>query len=199
MSIEQTPPLLQLLLNSVLLSLGCLLLLGRLGTRSTHLGNQISALLQQGKELSTARRSGQLDAAWETRLLPLKRYLRQLQRRQRLVHNSQVAVHYALLLSIGSTFLLSLRSLLEIDGLVSLSLGLFVLSVAVLLIGIGCALIELHQVELHQVDRFRADELANLLITESHNPRRATSRTRATRRDKRSQRSRSPIRARRVS
>lgn len=196
MSIEQTPPLLQLLLNSVLLSLGCLLSLGRFSTRSTYLDNQISALLQQGNELSTARRSGQLDAAWETRLLPLKRYLRQLQRRQRLVHNSQVAVHYALLLSIGSTFLLSLRSLLEVDGLVSLSLGLFVLSVAALLVGAGCALIELHHVELQHVDRFRADELANLLISESRNPQQAASRTRATRQDKRSRRSRSSMRAR---
>lgn len=149
MSIDQTTQLIQLTLNSVLLLASCALLSHRLGVR--HLA--IEERLQ-----TTMRQYAVMEAKPSDRFLQTKKQLRQLQHRHRLTHYSLVTIHLALLLSLASTLTLSLRMLLPLDWLVIVALGLFCLSLAVLLVGVALTLIDLYT-----CDRALWDEVALLL------------------------------------
>lgn len=118
MSLAQTSQLLQLLLNSALLTVVCALLWLGVSCRQSAIATQLNQLPTTVSLLHRHR-------------------LRQQYHRH---YQSRVALHWALLLSLGNSLTLGLRTLIPWDGLIPLSLGLFVLSVAGLLIGLGITL-----------------------------------------------------------
>lgn len=138
MSVEQTSQLLHLILNALLLMTGCVLLLGRLGNRQVALEARIETIAQHWHT--------PIDAGTQLRdrRLSLRKTLRQLQQRHRVVRSSVLAVYHALLLAFASLLLLALRTLLPIDGFISASLVLFVLSLLLLLFSVGLTLLDLH-------------------------------------------------------
>jgi len=77
----------------------------------------------------------------------VKKALRQLQHRYTMLHFSLLAAHYALLFAVASTFVLALRTLVNLEPLIAIALTLFVLSMATLLLAIGLTLIDLHHSE----------------------------------------------------
>lgn len=150
MSIEQTSQLLQLILNSVLLLLGCILLLNWLGLRQAAIEEQQNRFMHQGAELLESDRAGGSrgsSALAENRWLQIRKYLRQLQQRYQILQASLLAAHSALVLAIGSTLTLALRTLLNLDWLIPLSLSLFVVAVVVLLGSVLLVLVELYQTD----------------------------------------------------
>jgi hypothetical protein len=165
MSVEQTTQLIQLILNSVLMTVACALALSRLGTRHTSIEEKLqtanqwyTSLLETGKEVRVADGSASFR---EVRLFQAKKSLRRLQRRYTVTHYSLLATHYALLFSIGSIFTMTLRALINADWLIVAALGLFVVGVACLLLGIGLTLIDLHSSDLHLLE-----EVQGMLTTD---------------------------------
>ena len=140
MSVEQTPQLIQLILNSVLLTVACALSLGRLGMGQSAIEERL--------QLATRRYTELLDAGEPNtpsqKLLQSKKSRHHLQRHRRLTHSSLLATNYALLFSIISLLVMSLRALVQGDWLIVLALGLFVVSAGLLLVGIGLTLLDLH-------------------------------------------------------
>jgi hypothetical protein len=65
---------------------------------------------------------------------------------------------YALLCGIASTLALAMRTLIDLEWLVPISLGLFMFGVTLLLLGVILAL-----VDLHSADRSLWDEISHLL------------------------------------
>lgn len=176
MSIEQTSQLLQLILNSMLLILGCILLLSQFSMRRTGIEEQWQNLVRQGAELRELENRGWARghfAGAENRLLQVKKQLRQMQQRYQTLHLGCLAVHYALGLAIGSALTLALRTLLPLDWLIPLSLSLFVISVVVLLWSVVLIL-----VDLHKTDRPLREELTDHLSLHREEPTRPSSRPR---------------------
>jgi hypothetical protein len=116
---------------------GCVLLLGRLSNRQTALEAKIETIAQHWHSPAAGTQL-------RDRQLSLRKGLRQLQQRHRVVRSSVLAVYYALWLAFASLFLLALRTLLPIDGLISASLVLFVLSLVLLLFSVSLTLLDLH-------------------------------------------------------
>ncbi|UBF24741.1 DUF2721 domain-containing protein [Kovacikia minuta CCNUW1] len=152
MSVEQTTQLIQLILNSVLMTVACGLAVGRLGARHATTEEQLrtanhwfASLLEAGNEIKSADRDSPLR---DVRLFQVKKFLRRQQRRYAVTHFSLLAACYALLFSIGSIFVMTLRALINADWLIVVALGLFVVSVAFLLLGIGLTLVDLHSSDL---------------------------------------------------
>jgi hypothetical protein len=165
MSVEQTTQLIQLILNSVLMTVACALALSRLGTRHTFIEEKLqtanqwyTSLLETEKEVRAADGGASFR---EVRLFQAKKSLRRLQRRYTVTHYSLLATHYALLFSIGSIFTMTLRALINADWLIVAALGLFVVGVACLLLGIGLTLIDLHSSDLHLLE-----EVQGMLTTD---------------------------------
>lgn len=141
MSVEQTTQLLQLVLNSVLLMAACVLLLGRVETRSSVINDRLLTLNRQW--IDWMERGEGREPGKDNRLHSRKQ-VRQLQRRCQIVHYSLVSLYYALALSGISTLLLALKLLITVDWLIPLALGAFVIGVVVLLLGVGLTLFDLH-------------------------------------------------------
>ena len=123
MSIEQTAQLIQLVLNSMLMLVGCALVSNRLGMRHSILVDRLQSLMAQYTDLLEAEAAlpPGLPFTSDPHLILAKKQLRQLQSRYTLTYSSLLAVHAALLLAIGNVFLLSLRSLLDLDWLIPLA------------------------------------------------------------------------------
>lgn len=159
MSVEQTTQLIQLILNSVLMMVGCALLLSRISLRQADLEERLQAANRQCSDLfSSEKRSDRHGIDRSTRVLQAKKHLRQLQYRYKVLRYGALAESYALLCAIASTLALSLRTLINLEWLVPLSLGLFVLGVTLLLLGGGLTLIDLHT-----ADRSLWEEITSLL------------------------------------
>ena len=162
MSVEQTTQLIQLILNSVLMMVACALLLSRIMLRQTALEESLQAanrqcveLLGLGQErLSEGKGSDRLTS----RLLQAKKQLRQLQHRYKVMRYSVLANAYALMCAIASTLSLALRTVINLEWLVPISLGVFVFGVTLLLLGVCLMLIDLHT-----ADRALWDEITSLL------------------------------------
>lgn len=138
MSVEHTTQLIQLILNSVLMVLSCALVLGRLGARSDEVEARLQLLKRQCLELLSL-------SSWRSEsLVQLKKQLRQLQYRYRWLSYGVFWANYALLLAIASTMLLSLRTLIEFEWLVVVSLVAFAAGIGLLFLAIGCGLVDLH-------------------------------------------------------
>jgi hypothetical protein len=61
-----------------------------------------------------------------------------------MTHYSLLATYYAFLFSAISTFIVTLRTLINADWLIVIALRLFIVSVAGLLLGVGLAVVDLH-------------------------------------------------------
>ncbi|MCL6436026.1 MAG: DUF2721 domain-containing protein [Leptolyngbyaceae cyanobacterium HOT.MB2.61] len=151
MSVEQTTQLIQLILNSVLLTVACALALGRLGIRQATVEEHLKAASRHYSDLLELR--GEMEGngkvlPLQSRLNQAKKALRQLQQRYQVLHQSLLATHYAFLFAVISTFMMALRALVNADWLITLAIGLFVVSVSVLLLGVGWTLVEIHHSKL---------------------------------------------------
>ena len=162
MSVEQTTQLIQLILNSVLMTIACALLLNRIALRQTALEESLQATNRQCLELLSLGSDRLSEAKGSdrstSRILQAKKHLRQLQHRYKVVQYSVLATAYALICAIASTLSLALRTLINLEWLVPISLGLFVFGVTLLLIGVGLMLLDLHT-----ADRALWDEITSLL------------------------------------
>lgn len=194
MSIEQTAQLIQLILNSMLMLVGCALVSNRLGMRHSILVDRLQVVMNQYSELLEADvpLSPGLPFASDSSLLLAKKHLRQLQNRYILTYSSLLAVHAALLLAIGNVFLLSLRSLLDLDWLLPLALTVFIAGIASLLLGVGLTL-----VDLQTVDRALWQEVRELLnLGRVNEPLQSSPRVRSrTARSRRVTKEKPPLRA----
>lgn len=151
MSVEQTTQLIQLILNSVLLMVVCVIALGRLGVRQASLEETLKATTRQYATLWQVAREAkgsQQRSSFQHRLVQAKKVLRQQQQHYLLSYYSLLATYYAFLFSIFSIFTLTLRTLIQGDWLIGFALGLFMVSVTGLLAGVGLTLVELHNSKL---------------------------------------------------
>lgn len=156
MSVEQTSQLIQLILNSVLMSVACALVVGSLTARHGTINDQLQALSRKDEE---EVRVGRSNSALElSRSRSQRHQLRRLQYRYQISRYSVIAAYYALLFCIVSCLALTLRGIIQWNVLISLALGLFVLGVATLLLAIGLTLIDWHL-----GDRPLLDEATRLL------------------------------------
>ncbi len=136
MSVEQTTQLIQLILNSVLMSVACALMLSSVTARHAAIGDRLEES-RQDERLNT-----NLD---RTRHSPLsRRQLRRLQQRYSISRYSVLTAYYALLFSTLSCFALAVRGILDWNWLISVALGIFVFGTAALLVSVGLMLIEIH-------------------------------------------------------
>lgn len=163
MSVEQTTQLIQLILNSLLMTLACALLLSRISFRQTALEEGLQAARQCIERLGLGS-EGTGGDRYTGRVLQAKKHLRQLQHRYKVVRYSVLANAYALMCAIASTLILALRTLINLEWLVPISLGLFVFGVTLLLLGVGLMLLDLHT-----ADRALWDEVTSLLTGKPDN------------------------------
>ncbi|MBM0740558.1 DUF2721 domain-containing protein [Phormidium sp. CLA17] len=136
MSVEQTTQLIQLILNSVLMSVTCALVLSGLTVRHAGIGDRLEDSYQDDR-LKT-----NLDPARYHSLT--RRQLRRLQQRYSISRYSVLTAYYALFFSALSCFALALRGILDWNWLISVALGIFVLGIAALLVAVGLTLMEIH-------------------------------------------------------
>jgi Protein of unknown function (DUF2721) len=137
MTVEQTSQLIQLILNSVLMVTACVIVLGVLLLRHTAVNNRLQQMNQEYFQLLS--NAVTLRGA---RLLQIKAQLQHLRQRYRTSHHSLLSVYYALILLVISTFLVALRTMVDWQGLITISLVFFTLGVGVLLLSVGWALLD---------------------------------------------------------
>lgn len=141
MNIAQTSQLIQLILNSVVMVVACVLLLNGLLRRQLALGDRLQQLRHQ--YLNGIRAAGVCTEPLEH----LKHQIQQLQRQTQLAQQGVLAVHYALLFLLGSAFAIAFRTLIAADELIRIALVLFVLGTGVLLLSVGLTLCDLHSTD----------------------------------------------------
>ncbi len=149
MSVEQTTQLIQLILNSVLMSVACALLLGGLTAHHAAIAHQLQLLTQRGLDGTDSRWRSEsaLDLSGNPSGNPsgnLRRQLQLAQYRYRLSRYSVLSAYYALLFAIISCFALTIRGMLDWNWLIPFALALFVLGVSTLLVAVGLTLIDFH-------------------------------------------------------
>ncbi|HEY9617864.1 MAG TPA: DUF2721 domain-containing protein [Microcoleaceae cyanobacterium] len=142
MSVEQSTQLIQLILNSILISVACALVLGGLTARQAALEERLQLLARQYSDYAEQFESGA--GLRSDRLGYVKKALRQVQYRYQISHYSVLAVHYALLFSIISVLILAFRTAINMDWLIPIALACFILGIAIMLLGVGLTLIDLH-------------------------------------------------------
>jgi hypothetical protein len=137
MTVEQTSQLIQLILNSVLMVTACVIVLGVLLVRHTAVNNRLQQMNQEYFQLLS-----NAVALRGARLLQIKAQLQHLRQRYRVSHHSLLSVYYALILLVVNTFLLALRTMVNWQGLITISLVFFTLGVGILLLSVGWALLD---------------------------------------------------------
>lgn len=162
MSVDQTSQLIQLVLNSVLMAIACSLVLLAIMTRQTATDQQLRRLNRDAQTLFDgidplreafiaedvflgASRHYLPFSVRRERANQLKQQRKHLQQRHRMTQTSILATYTALLLLLSNTGLLALRTLLNWDWLVTLSLYLFTAGTLVFLLSIGLALLDLYR------------------------------------------------------
>ncbi|MDX2240945.1 MAG: DUF2721 domain-containing protein [Leptolyngbyaceae cyanobacterium bins.302] len=159
MSVEQTTQLIQLILNSVLMSVACALVLGGLTTRHAKIHQQLHNINQP--EFSSeiegwqSKRGSHLH---RSQISQVRNRIKRLRYRYQISRYSVLSGYYALLFAIVSCFALVLRGIMNWNGLIPIALGLFVISIATLLVSIGLTL-----VDWHLSDRALLEEVQQLL------------------------------------
>jgi hypothetical protein len=159
MSVEQTTQLLQLILNSVLMSVVCAVLVGGLTIRHGNIRQQLQGF--HAADLSAGGESWHGTAITElpsSRLNHLRLQIKRLRYRYQVSRYSVLSAYYALFFSLLSCFVLVLRGLVEWNGLIPVALGLFVIGIATLLVAIGLTLMDWHL-----SDRALLEEVQKLL------------------------------------
>lgn len=161
MSVDQTSQLIQLVLNSVLMAIACGLVLLAMLTRHTAIYQQLRLLSRDVQTLLDG-----IDPLWDAfisedvfpsasrhylppstrreRANQLKAQQHYLRQRYRLTQTSILATYGALLLLLINTGLLALRTLINWDWLVKISLYLFTAGTVVFLLGVGLALADIY-------------------------------------------------------
>jgi hypothetical protein len=145
MSVEHTTQLIQLILNSALMVLGCALLLGRVVQRQEAIETYLINLKQRCETQASP-----LDNS-----LRIRKQLRSLQQRFQLLQRGATSAYAALLGAIASTFLLALRALLPFEFLIPVSLVCFTFGVAALLVAVCCMLLDLHHAQRSLMEELR--------------------------------------------
>jgi len=144
MSVEQTTQLIQLILNSVLMSVACALVLGGLTARHAGISQQLQTIQRPEQDLNPE--IGQPDSLlmFRERVTYLRGQRRRLRYRQQILRYSVLSAYYALFLSVLSCLVLVLRGIMDWNGLIPIALGMFVIGVATLLVAVGLTLIDWH-------------------------------------------------------
>ena len=137
MSVEQTTQLIQLILNSVLMSVACAVVLSGLTARYTALSQQLQVHHQTQRHPAPPGPTP-LPVAYH------RTALRHLRLRYTLNRYGVLAGYYALFLAVCSCFILTLRGLLNWNSLIPIALGCFVLGMATLLLALGLTLVDWH-------------------------------------------------------
>ena len=114
MSVEQTTQLIQLILNSVLMIVACAFILAGLLLRRSALEQRLQTTSLEYYQVLHLAYGSQGD-----RLLLLKKQLRHLQQQVKLAQNSTIAIHYAFMVFVASTFALALRSVWDASWLIT--------------------------------------------------------------------------------
>ncbi len=140
MSVEQTTQLIQLILNSVLMIVACAFILAGLLLRRSALEYRLQTTSLEYCQVLHLAYESQGD-----RLLLLKKQLRHLQQQVKLSQKGTIAIHYAFLVFVASTFTLSLRTVLDATWLITTALALFVVGIGILLLSVTLLLLDLHQ------------------------------------------------------
>lgn len=141
MSVEQTTQLIQLILNSVLMSVACALVLGGLTARHAAIGQQIQHRRWEGQDSAELSSLGMVTPG---RQRQSRKQRQQLRYRYQLARYSVLSAYYALLFSGLSCFILVIRGMVDWNLLIPVSLGFFVIGVATLLVAVGLTLIDWH-------------------------------------------------------
>lgn len=137
MSIDDPTQLIQLILNSVLMLLACAFVLGGLLLRRSVIENRLQITnVEYFQILDRFDRS--------SRSLMLQKQIRHLQQRVKSANNGILILYYALGLFVASTFILSIRTVVSLEWLVTGSMALFVAGTAILLFSVAIVLVDLH-------------------------------------------------------
>ena len=140
MSVEQTTQLIQLILNSVLMIVACAFILAGLLLRRSALEHRLQTTSLEYYQVLHLAYKSQGD-----RLLLIKKQLRHLQQQVKLAQKGTIAIHYAFMVFVASTFTLSLRTVLDATWLITTALALFVVGIGILLLSVTLLLLDLHQ------------------------------------------------------
>jgi hypothetical protein len=143
MSVEQTTQLIQLVLNSVLLSVASALVLVGVSSRLASLAQSQATIHTQIAE-NDARPSDLHSEVFWHQSIHLRKQLRRLQLRAQISQYSLLAGYYGLLVALLSCLGLALRALFNWPLLIPVALLVFVVGVALVLIAITLTLVELH-------------------------------------------------------
>lgn len=150
MSVEQTTQLIQLLLNSVLMVMASVIALGSLLMRHNTLREGLRACHREYVEDLKQSTDAPRDRS------SFKRRLQVLVTSYQTSYASVQVLYVALGCFALSTLSLSLRTFLQWNGFISVSLGLFVLGTGLLLLGVGLALLEFYRSRRHLQDELTA-------------------------------------------
>lgn len=148
MDVAQTSQLIQLILNAVLMTTACGLVLVGLVMRHTALHLRLQNLHQEYLDLvaeATTWSTVRPRTGYREQLTYLRMQQHRLRQGCRRSYHSLLATSTALWLLIVSTLLVALRSLLPWQWLIPLSLLPFVAGVAALLVAVGLAGIEFYR------------------------------------------------------
>jgi hypothetical protein len=138
MNVDQTNQLIQLILNSLLLGLCCGGMVIMTSVRWRMAGDRL-----QGRADQWGYDHGLAGSSYWTKLYRQRRRLRRQYRIERLSH---VTAHYSLTWAILSALVVSMRSLLNWNGLIWISLVCFVISTGLLLASVLGVLAAIHGV-----------------------------------------------------
>lgn len=149
MSLEQTNQLIQLVLNSALMVTACVVVLAGLLVRHTATHRQLRSLNQEysaltGDSAMSGSATPGLIPLKGDRLLQVKHQLRRLRQQYQDAYHSILMIHCALLCFVLSSLTTALRAIASADWLIHLALILYVVGLAILLLGLGLALADFH-------------------------------------------------------
>ncbi len=140
MSVTQTTQLIQLILNSVLMVIACVIVLSVLVIRHTAIHNRLHILNRERFELLN-----ETEPLWNSRLVSLNKHLRHLQQQHKTASSSIFILHYALICFALSVLVLTLRTVAPVNWLVSSALVLFTGGIGLLLIGLLLVLMDFYR------------------------------------------------------
>ncbi|NJN86432.1 MAG: DUF2721 domain-containing protein [Leptolyngbyaceae cyanobacterium SL_7_1] len=157
MGVDQTSQLIQLLLNSILMIVACIILITGLSMRHSLISQELYSWHRAYLELSKSE-DGQSLTEWfpwvpttlgersmGAVLTRLKTHAHQLRQRRKAMHTTLLLLYYALATFVASTFTLALRTMVEWNGLIQVAIGFFVVGLVMLWGGVGLVLWDIHR------------------------------------------------------
>jgi hypothetical protein len=148
MRVEQTDQLIQLILNSVVMMLTCVMVVGGWTTRHAATIDRLRLLQQEHLDRQDSPLTGfdrsSSHHVQQRRLSQFKANRLTLRRQYRLTQASVVTAVYALFCAVSSTLAIVCRALVDWNGLILIALVLFVAGLSLLLLSIGLVLVDIH-------------------------------------------------------